>query len=94
MIRIVKLEESASTTFTVDGQLSSESLEAVETCCNQALSTGKPVHLFLRNVSVIDEHGRALLCRLTVKGVVLTAAGVYCSYVVGEINRGIGAPHP
>lgn len=89
MIRIMTVDESAGTTVTVDGQLSGENIEPVETCCNQALSTNKPVQLFLHNVSVIDERGRALLYRLAVKGVLLKAAGVYCSYVVGEISSGV-----
>jgi hypothetical protein len=38
--------------------------------------------LYLRDVSTIDESGRALLGRLSAKGINLKAAGLYSSYVV------------
>ena len=43
MIRVMTAEEPASTTITVDGKLSGESVEPVETCCIEAISKGKPV---------------------------------------------------
>jgi hypothetical protein len=91
MIRIITAEEPASTSITVDGQLSGGDVETVETCCEQALGKAKPVELYLRNVSSIDHAGRALLGRLAAKGVGLRAAGVYSSYVVGLISR-VGLP--
>jgi hypothetical protein len=42
---------------------------------------GKPVNLFLREVSNIDESGRALLGRLAAKEVHMSAAGVYNSWL-------------
>jgi hypothetical protein len=86
MIRILTADEPASTTITVDGQLSGECVQPVETCCYQAILRKKPVHLFLRDVSTIDEAGRALLRRLAAKGVGLKAAGLYSSYVVEGIT--------
>ncbi len=47
------------------------------------------VHLFLRDVSQIDETGHALLSRLGAQGVVLSAAGLYSSYVVTEIQHAL-----
>jgi hypothetical protein len=70
----------------VDGELSGDCLEPVETSCIQAISEGKPVHLYLRSVSAIDERGRALLRDLAAKGVGLRASGLYNSYIVGEIH--------
>ena len=69
MIRILTADEPNAITITVDGQLVDESIDAVETCSYQAMGQGKPVHLFLRDVSHIDEHGRSLLSRLAGKGV-------------------------
>jgi len=67
---------------TVDGQLSGDSIEVVETCCDQAESNGKPVQLFLRDVTTIDQAGRTLLARLAARGIRLIASGVYTSYLV------------
>jgi|SRR5271165_928453 len=86
MIRIMTAEELASTTITVDGKLSGEGVEPVETCCIQALSKGTAVRLHLRDVSAIDERGQELLRLLVSQGVGLTANGVYSSYIVGEIQ--------
>jgi len=85
MIRIITAERSAYTTITVDGQLSADSVETVETCCNQARQQGKSVRLFLRDVSLIGEEARELLRRLAANGVVLKASGIYTSYLVQMI---------
>jgi len=79
-------DEPASTTITVDGKLSGEYIEPVETCCIEAILKGKPVRLYLRDVSTIDERGRSLLRKLVEKGVGLKASGVYSSYIVDEIQ--------
>jgi hypothetical protein len=88
MIRILTADEPNAITITVDGQLVDDTVDAVEACSHQAMGQGRPVHLFLRDVSHIDEHGRSLLSRLAGKGVQLTASGVYSSYIVAEINKG------
>ena len=86
MIRIMTADEPARTTIIVDGTLSDESVEPVQTCCVEALSKGKPVRLHLREVSAIHESGRAMLRHLAAKGVDLTANGIYSSYIVDEIQ--------
>lgn len=92
MIRILTADEPNAVTITVDGQLVDDCVDAVETCSYQAMGQGRPVHLFLRDVSYIDDRGRSLLSRLAGKGVQLKASGVYSSYVVAEIGR--GQPRP
>lgn len=67
-------------------QLAGDSIEVVETCCDQAISTGKPVDLFLRDVSTIDQAGRALLRRLAASGVRLLASGVHTLYTVQALT--------
>jgi hypothetical protein len=94
MVRIMTADGLTSTTLTVDGTLSGESVEPVQTCCIQALSKGKPVRLFLRDVSAIDERGRTMLRHLAAEGVDLTANGIYSSYIVDEIqSAGLGKRH-
>ena len=86
MIRVITADELESTTITVDGNLAGDYVDAVRTCCQQAISKGKPVRLYLRDVSLIDERGRTLLRELVKAGVGLKARGIYSSYVVDEIQ--------
>jgi hypothetical protein len=87
MIRIITATAPKAINITVDGVLSGECVEALGACVREAAVDGKPVRLFLRDVSSIDETGRALLDRLATSGVHLSASGIYSSYVVSEINR-------
>jgi hypothetical protein len=66
----------------IDGHLSGDYVEAVELCCEQAVLGDKPIHLLLRDVSTIDQAGRALLRRLSAKGIRMLASGVYASNLV------------
>ena len=93
MFRITKAEEPSRTTLTIDGQLSADSIAAVETCCYQAGSNGRPVQLYLRDVTSVDRAGQKLLSRLAVKGVDLVASGVYTSYLVQALTSDENAPH-
>ena len=87
MIRIFTNTRPNAITITVDGQLVAEFLEPVVTSAHEAIEQDKPVHLFLRDVSHIDEDGRALLAQLAARGVQLSASGVYSSYIVDEVRR-------
>jgi hypothetical protein len=98
MIRIMKSNHADGITITVDGRLAGDYVDAVEMSVHQAMDQGRPVHLFLRDVSVIDENGHTLLSRLASKGVELSASGVYSAYVVAEVRRepasGMRRPRP
>ena len=86
MIRITKTEEQSHTIVTIDGELSGDSIAVVEACCNQAKSNGKPIELFLRDITTVDQAGQMLLSRLAAKGVRLVARGVYTSYLVQSLT--------
>jgi ABC-type transporter Mla MlaB component len=92
MFRISKAEEPSRTTLTIDGQLSADSIAAVETCCNQARSNGRPVQLYLRDVTSVDQAGQSLLSRLAARGIHLAASGVYTSYLVQAVTGAEKAP--
>jgi len=86
MIRVITAEELAGTTITVDGKLTGDYIDPVEACCKQAILKGKPVRLYLRDVSTIDERGRTLLRELARTGVGLQTKGIYSSFVVDAIQ--------
>jgi len=85
MIRILTENGPAAITITVDGRMVGDNADAVEACTDHAISQDRPVRLYLRDVSNIDERGRSLLCKLAAKGVQLSASGVYSSFVVTDI---------
>lgn len=74
-----------------DGEVSTESVESLERCCDEALRDGRPVDLILRDITGVDEAGQALLRRLAAKGVCLFASGVYVSYLLDKIRSNMSA---
>ncbi len=85
MIRVFTTDEPGRIRITLDGQLVENCIAAVESCVDQSLKEARPVHVFLRDVTHIDDSGRSFLSRLAAKGIELSANGVYSSYVVSGI---------
>lgn len=71
----------------IDGQLLGDYVRLAEEYCSKALSSGKPLCVYLRNVSAIDQAGREFLSRLAARGIRLLASGVYTSHVVKTLKR-------
>lgn len=94
MIRVTETEEPSCTKVILDGEISGESIAVVETCCNQARSNGKPVQLFLRHVTAVDQAGQMLLSRLAAEGIRLVANGLYTSYLVQALTCSNTSPCP
>ena len=86
MFRLDKKIAGAGVNVTIDGQLSVDCINLVETCCDEALADGKRIDLVLRDVRDVDESGQALLRRLAAKGVHLIGNGVYTSYLVRSLK--------
>jgi len=89
MIRIQTANNPGGITIAIDGQLVAEYVEEVEASTQKASEQRENVHLFLRDVSHIDETGHSLLSRLAAQGVELSAAGLYSSYVINQIQRAL-----
>jgi hypothetical protein len=79
------------TSLTFDGEISTECIESLERCCEDALKDGKPVDLILRDITGVDQAGQALLRRLAQRGVCLFANGVYVSYLLDNIRGTVSA---
>jgi len=86
IFRISKIEGRSRTVVTIDGHLAGEYVQIAEACCNEAISLKKQVHVFLRDVSMVDEAGRNLLSRLVLSGCHLHASGTYNSYLVRTLK--------
>lgn len=70
----------------IDGHLAGEYVQIAETCCKEAISLKKRVHVILRDVSTVDEDGCNLLSRLVASGCSLHANGTYNSYIVQTLQ--------
>jgi hypothetical protein len=86
MIRIQAAHNPGSITIAIDGQLIAEYVAEVEASIRGSMEQYRDVHLFLRNVSHIDEAGHVLISRLPAQGVELSAAGLYSSHVVTQVQ--------
>jgi ABC-type transporter Mla MlaB component len=91
MIRIQAAYETGSVTIAIDGQLVAEYVAEVEASIRESMEQYKDVHLFLRNVSHIDEMGHALLSRLAAQRVELSAVGLYSSHVITQIQLALSS---
>lgn len=86
MIRIQTANNPGGITIAIDGQLVGEYVEEVEASIRKAAGEKrKNVH----DISHIDETGHSLLSRLAAQGVELSAAGLYSSYVINQIQYGL-----
>ena len=88
MFRLDKTLDERRTRLTFDGDISMESVESLERCCEEALRNGMPVDLVLRDITGVDEAGQALLQRLAARGIALFANGLYVSYLLDNIRTG------
>lgn len=86
LFRVDQTKDRFGTVVSVAGQLIEKSVHVVEDCCSTALSSGKPVFLYLQDVSEIDDAGRNLLRDLSERGVRLLASGVYMSHLVASLQ--------
>jgi hypothetical protein len=86
MIRIQAANDPGGITIAIDGQLIGVYVAEVEDSIRKSMERYNDVHLFLRNVSHIDEMGQALLSRLAAQGVKLSATGLYSSHVVTQVQ--------
>lgn len=94
MFRIECTAGARETVITVEGRLVCEYVAAAESCCDGAFSSGRPVLVFLKDVSAIDSDGQALLSRLLARGARIRATGVYTSYLVEELKRDLHVRAP
>jgi hypothetical protein len=69
MFIVGKAEEPSLTIIAVDGQLAGDSIAVIGTCCHLALSTGKAVQLFLRDVPAVNQAGSATPAARRLSGV-------------------------
>jgi hypothetical protein len=91
---VSKSKDRSGTVLSIEGELYADCVPVVEECCLQALAAGRPVCLFLRDVSMIDQAGENLLRRIAAKGVRLEASGVYMSHLVKTLMRAAAKCRP
>jgi hypothetical protein len=88
MIRVITGEdEQARPLIILDGHFSGDSVSIVEAFFKEAERGPQPRTLYLRDVTAVDQSGKALLLRLRREGVKLRGSGVYTAYLVESLDR-------
>ena len=88
MIRITQIHEDSKSHLLVEGTLSGEWVDVLETCWLEKVRTpptGEPLGIDLSGVTYIDDKGRQLLSRMVLDGAQLRATGVMTRMVIEEI---------
>ena len=74
--------------LTIEGDLKTESVHAIESACLEALGNGAPVIVIVNNITEIDADGFALLKRLVMTKARVQAIGIYSRYILRNIKTG------
>ncbi len=89
MFRLDRAHKRSGTYLSIEGDLKSEGVGAIESACLEALAEGAPVTVILRNVTEIDADGFAFLRRLLLTKARVQAIGIYSKYILGNIKTGV-----
>jgi anti-anti-sigma regulatory factor len=87
MFQISQARTRSSIIVNIDGELTKECAQFTEEYCSELLARGKRFCVILRDVSVVDEAGKDVLCDLASRGVRLHGKGVYMAHLVTQITR-------
>jgi len=87
MFRVTTEDTADALLLTLEGCLSGAWVEALDACWRDAATTGRPIHVDLRDVLWVDDAGRRLLTRMHHAGVRFTARGCFFSELVREISQ-------
>ena len=87
MFRIIQVPTSSGIILNIDGQLTREYAQFADEYCSALLGEGIQLNVVLRDVSVVDEVGKAFLAGLASQGVHIRANGVYMTYLLDEIRH-------
>lgn len=86
MFRLERSNRRNSICLTLEGELKSESVEAAESACFEALESSPRVKVLVKNVTEIDREGYAFLKRLVMTKAQVRAIGIYSRYVLRTIK--------
>lgn len=89
VFRLNKTYKRSGTYLSIEGDLKSEGVGAIESACLEALADGAQVTVILRNVIEIDADGFAFLKRLVLTKARVQAIGIYAQYILRNIKTGV-----
>jgi anti-anti-sigma regulatory factor len=89
VIRVSQIHEGTEQRLLVEGKLSGEWVDVLESCWLEAphAANGAPVRVDLSGVTYLDDKGRELLARMIRDGAELWATGVMTGAVIEEIKE-------
>ena len=94
MIRISETRKDSKRCLLVEGTLSGDWVDVLETCWleGQTPLNGKPMRIDLSGVTYVDDKGSQLLARMIRDGAELRATGVMTRAVIEEITARENSP--
>jgi ABC-type transporter Mla MlaB component len=88
MLKITTRDYGNRTVFELEGKLAGPWVEEMKECWREAAAANRPVGVLLKQVSFIDNAGKALLSEMCRGGAKIEGAGCMTSVTVEEIKRG------
>ena len=88
MLKITTHREATLVILELEGRLAGPWVDELKTCWQQAGVRDRPLCVVLKQVTFIDDDGRALLAAMHRDGVKLEAAGCMTKAVIDEIVNG------
>ena len=88
MLKITTLDCGERTVFELEGKLAGPWVEEMRACWRKAAEGSRPVGVLLKQVSFIDNAGKALLIEMCRAGAEIDGEGCMTSVTVAEIKGG------
>ena len=88
MLKITTRSESTMDILELEGRLAGPWNEELKECWRRAANTEHEIRVVLKQVTFIDEAGKALLAEMHRAGVKFDATGCMTTAVIAEIVRG------
>jgi ABC-type transporter Mla MlaB component len=88
MLKITTHSENTRDILELEGRLAGPWIQELKECWQQAASADHEIRVVLKQVTFIDDAGRALLAAMHCAGVKLEATGCMTKAVIAEIVRG------
>jgi hypothetical protein len=88
MLKITIIDGGDRTIFELEGKLAGPWVEEMKECWRKAADADRPVGVLLKQVSFIDNAGKALLIEMCRAGAEIDGEGCMTSVTVAEIKGG------
>ncbi len=85
MLRITRTDHPRHILLVIEGKLAGDNVGVIASTCEEALSTGAAVTVFLKDITGIDVSGQECLKRLAQTRARVRALGIYSRFLVRRL---------